>query len=163
MHVAAAVGVYLRPLWQIPRQTAFLCFLSWQLAVFGITIGYHRLFSHRSFSARRPLRVLLALLGCLGFQGSIKCEFSHSNIRLFPATECYLLHRVVCPASTSCRSTSAPKSKINSHVILKNIGFSGSIDIRMTLSMIHTAPQRVSITRIWAGYSANQTTRECIS
>ncbi|KAF8322280.1 putative stearoyl-CoA desaturase [Clavulina sp. PMI_390] len=38
----------------------------------GITIGYHRLWSHRSFVARRPLRFVLAILGTMGCQGSIK-------------------------------------------------------------------------------------------
>lgn len=82
MHAAAVLGVYCYPLWSRPRQTTFLCFVSWQLAVFGITIGYHRLYSHRSFTATRALRVVLALMGCLGFQGSIKCEFTPRNLQL---------------------------------------------------------------------------------
>jgi len=73
MHVAGLVGAYFKPLWYCHTNTALLCFLSWQLAIFGITIGYHRLYSHRSFRARRPLRLVLALLGTLGFQGSVKC------------------------------------------------------------------------------------------
>lgn len=38
----------------------------------SITIGYHRLWSHRAFTASLPLRIVLAGMGCLGFQGSIK-------------------------------------------------------------------------------------------
>lgn len=37
-----------------------------------ITIGYHRLYSHRAFRASTPVRVVLAALGSAGFQGSIK-------------------------------------------------------------------------------------------
>jgi len=37
----------------------------------GVTIGYHRLFAHRSFEAVRPLKISLAMLGTLAFQGSI--------------------------------------------------------------------------------------------
>ena len=37
----------------------------------GVTIGFHRLFTHRSFEARRPLKVILAVLGSMSFQGSI--------------------------------------------------------------------------------------------
>ena len=37
----------------------------------GITIGYHRLFTHRSFEANRPLKITLGVLGTLAFQGSI--------------------------------------------------------------------------------------------
>ncbi|SCV67904.1 BQ2448_5515 [Microbotryum intermedium] len=78
MHVLALVGAtYLSPWHQLRTQTlwrvrAELCIISWQLATFGITIGYHRLWSHRSFTAAFPLRVVLAGMGCLGFQGSIK-------------------------------------------------------------------------------------------
>lgn len=34
----------------------------------GITVGYHRLLTHRSYKTYRPVRYLLALLGCLSFQ-----------------------------------------------------------------------------------------------
>lgn len=37
----------------------------------GITIGFHRLFTHRSFVAKRPLKITLAVLGTMAFQGSI--------------------------------------------------------------------------------------------
>src|SRR5438105_3261887 len=31
----------------------------------GVTIGFHRLFAHRSFEARRPLKIVLAVLGSM--------------------------------------------------------------------------------------------------
>jgi len=37
----------------------------------GVTIGYHRLFAHRSFEAARPLKIVLAVLGSMSFQGSL--------------------------------------------------------------------------------------------
>ncbi len=37
----------------------------------GVTIGFHRLFTHRSFVARRPLKIVLAVLGSMSFQGSL--------------------------------------------------------------------------------------------
>jgi stearoyl-CoA desaturase (delta-9 desaturase) len=37
----------------------------------GITIGYHRLFTHRSFQAGAPLRYLLAALGSMALQGPV--------------------------------------------------------------------------------------------
>jgi stearoyl-CoA desaturase (Delta-9 desaturase) len=37
----------------------------------GVTIGFHRLFAHRSFEANRPLKIVLAILGTLAFQGSV--------------------------------------------------------------------------------------------
>lgn len=35
----------------------------------GVTVGYHRYFTHRSFKAIRPLRLGLALAGCLAVEG----------------------------------------------------------------------------------------------
>jgi stearoyl-CoA desaturase (delta-9 desaturase) len=41
------------------------------LTALGITIGYHRLFTHNAFSARRPLRYVLAVLGSMAVQGPL--------------------------------------------------------------------------------------------
>ena len=44
----------------------------------GITAGAHRLWAHRSYKARLPLRVLLALFNSMAFQVSksvIQCQF----------------------------------------------------------------------------------------
>ena len=35
----------------------------------GVTVGFHRLFAHRSFIANRPLKIGLAVLGSMAFQG----------------------------------------------------------------------------------------------
>lgn len=37
----------------------------------GVTIGFHRYFTHGSFKANRPLRAALAIAGSLSVQGSI--------------------------------------------------------------------------------------------
>jgi stearoyl-CoA desaturase (delta-9 desaturase) len=37
----------------------------------GVTVGFHRLFTHRSFKARRPLKVILAAAGSMSVQGSL--------------------------------------------------------------------------------------------
>ena len=37
----------------------------------GVTVGFHRHFTHKSFKATRPLKVALAVTGSLAFQGSI--------------------------------------------------------------------------------------------
>jgi stearoyl-CoA desaturase (delta-9 desaturase) len=37
----------------------------------AVTIGFHRLFTHRSFEAARPLKITLAILGTMSFQGSL--------------------------------------------------------------------------------------------
>src|SRR3989442_1390789 len=37
----------------------------------GVTLGYHRLFTHRSFRAIKPLRVTLAVAGSMSVEGSV--------------------------------------------------------------------------------------------
>lgn len=79
-HVVGLFGWYY---WPSSWRTWFLCYINWQFGTLGITIGqsvlcfkliagYHRLWSHRSFTARLPLRIVLAAMGTLGFQGSIR-------------------------------------------------------------------------------------------
>ncbi|OQR76067.1 acyl-CoA Delta(11) desaturase-like [Tropilaelaps mercedesae] len=43
-----------------------------QLAGLGVTAGAHRLWSHRSYKARLPLRIVLMLFNCLACQESLK-------------------------------------------------------------------------------------------
>jgi stearoyl-CoA desaturase (delta-9 desaturase) len=48
-----------------------LLVVGYALTVLGVTAGYHRLFTHHSFVARRPLKVALAVLGSCAVQGSL--------------------------------------------------------------------------------------------
>jgi stearoyl-CoA desaturase (delta-9 desaturase) len=41
------------------------------LTGFGVTVGFHRYFTHRSFSTNRPLRALLAIFGSAAIEGPI--------------------------------------------------------------------------------------------
>jgi len=55
-----------------PDWFAISLMLSFYLASgFGITLGYHRYFTHRSFETVKPIRYLLAILGSMAVQGSI--------------------------------------------------------------------------------------------
>jgi stearoyl-CoA desaturase (delta-9 desaturase) len=38
---------------------------------FGTTVGFHRYFTHRGFETTTPIRVLLAILGCMTMQGPL--------------------------------------------------------------------------------------------
>ncbi len=40
-------------------------------SMIGITVGFHRLFTHRSFHAVRPLQFLLGVFGSMAFQGPL--------------------------------------------------------------------------------------------
>jgi stearoyl-CoA desaturase (delta-9 desaturase) len=53
-------------------KTIWLTLILFQLGTMGITVGYHRLWSHRAYTARLPFRLALAIMGTLAFQGSIK-------------------------------------------------------------------------------------------
>jgi stearoyl-CoA desaturase (delta-9 desaturase) len=37
----------------------------------GVTLGYHRLFTHRAFQASRPFRAVIAVLGSMAAEGSV--------------------------------------------------------------------------------------------
>ncbi|KAK2461446.1 hypothetical protein APHAL10511_005909 [Amanita phalloides] len=71
-HIAALLGLYYRPLNTIPKATLALAAIRWQIAQFGITIGYHRMYSHRAFRAGLGVRIMLAIMGTSALQGSIK-------------------------------------------------------------------------------------------
>lgn len=72
-HLLAFYGVlFVSPIHKVSGTTLLLCILGGQLGSIGITMGYHRLWSHRSFVATEPLRWFLALVALFGAQGSIK-------------------------------------------------------------------------------------------
>src|SRR2546423_11386545 len=41
------------------------------LTALGVTVGFHRYFTHRSFATTRPIRALLAILGSAASEGPI--------------------------------------------------------------------------------------------
>lgn len=76
---------------------AYFCFL---LTALGVTAGAHRLWSHRSYKAKLPLRIFLAVANSMAFQVGTECTFLHTRSRLgaqAPGTPC--LSQVVCPCS----------------------------------------------------------------
>ncbi|EMD32546.1 hypothetical protein CERSUDRAFT_87875 [Gelatoporia subvermispora B] len=72
VHIAAAIGIYYYPWYSVPRATLWLTLFFWQASSIGVTVGYHRLYSHRAFRARLGVRILVACLGSSALQGSIK-------------------------------------------------------------------------------------------
>ena len=48
-----------------------LAVLFYAISGHGVTAGYHRLFAHRSFQARRGVKIALALAGSLAFEGAV--------------------------------------------------------------------------------------------
>ncbi|RKS70985.1 Delta-9 acyl-phospholipid desaturase [Actinomadura pelletieri DSM 43383] len=61
--VAVAWGRAIGPL------DVLLALVMYVVNIFGISVGYHRLLTHRSFRCPRPVRVTFALAGALALQG----------------------------------------------------------------------------------------------
>ena len=57
--------------WGIGPVDVLLSVVFFGIAAHGITIGYHRLFTHGSFKANRPLTVALAIAGSLAIEGPV--------------------------------------------------------------------------------------------
>ncbi|EUC43689.1 hypothetical protein COCMIDRAFT_100225 [Bipolaris oryzae ATCC 44560] len=65
-------GLYLSLSTPLTRPTLLWSIIYYATTAFGITGGYHRLWSHRCYSARLPLRLFLAFVGAGAIQGSIR-------------------------------------------------------------------------------------------
>jgi stearoyl-CoA desaturase (delta-9 desaturase) len=57
--------------WGLNWTDVILFFVFYNVSGLGITVGYHRLFTHGSFKANRPLRIALALAGSLAIEGPV--------------------------------------------------------------------------------------------
>ncbi|RBM13080.1 acyl-CoA desaturase [Prauserella sp. PE36] len=69
--VALALAVPFAWGWGLSWVDIGLGALFFVLSGLGITVGYHRLFTHGSFKANRPLRIALAIAGSLSAQGQV--------------------------------------------------------------------------------------------
>jgi stearoyl-CoA desaturase (Delta-9 desaturase) len=49
----------------------FVLAITYTVTGFGVTVGYHRLFTHRSFKTTRTVRALLAVLGSMAVEGPV--------------------------------------------------------------------------------------------
>jgi stearoyl-CoA desaturase (delta-9 desaturase) len=70
--VVPIYGLFAIPYVPLQLKTAIWSIIYYFLTGFGITGGYHRLWSHRCYSARAPLRYVLAFVGAGAVQGSIR-------------------------------------------------------------------------------------------
>lgn len=57
--------------WGITWIDLVLAAVFYTFATLGVTVGYHRYFTHGAFKANRPLRVTLAIAGSMAVQGSV--------------------------------------------------------------------------------------------
>jgi stearoyl-CoA desaturase (delta-9 desaturase) len=56
--------------WGLSALDLAMAAVGYLVSGFGLAAGYHRLFTHRSFKARRGLRIALAVAGSLAVEGS---------------------------------------------------------------------------------------------
>ncbi|GAA3311484.1 acyl-CoA desaturase [Nonomuraea dietziae] len=57
--------------WGIGVRDLLIAAVMYLVSIFGIAIGYHRLFTHRSFRCARPLRIALLLAGGMAVEGPV--------------------------------------------------------------------------------------------
>jgi stearoyl-CoA desaturase (delta-9 desaturase) len=70
LHIAAIYGVYL--LLFVADIRTFICGISLgSLGAYGVTAGAHRLWAHKSYKAKLPLRIILMLCQTFAFQNHI--------------------------------------------------------------------------------------------
>ncbi len=70
---AVALGVGIPFLWGqvIHLRDVLLTVVLYVITGHGISVGYHRLFTHRSFRANRVLKIVLASVGSMAVEGSV--------------------------------------------------------------------------------------------
>ncbi|MEU4247572.1 fatty acid desaturase [Amycolatopsis sp. NPDC026612] len=69
--VALLVAVPLVWGWGMSWVDLILAAAFYVFATLGVTVGFHRYFTHGAFKANRPLRVVLAIAGSMAVQGSV--------------------------------------------------------------------------------------------
>lgn len=67
--LAAAVPVFWG--WGLTWRDVVIAFVMYVLTGHGVTVGFHRYFTHRGFKAKRWLRVFLAVAGSMAIQGPV--------------------------------------------------------------------------------------------
>lgn len=69
--VALAAGVVVGWGWGIGPRDVVISLVMYVISIFGISVGYHRLVTHRSFACARPLRIVLAVAGGMALEGPV--------------------------------------------------------------------------------------------
>jgi len=69
-HLAALYGLYL-VFTEGQWKTTVAAFIMYWIAGLGITAGAHRLWAHKSYKAKFPLRMILMIFNCMAFENDI--------------------------------------------------------------------------------------------
>src|SRR5947209_7950720 len=71
LFIAVIVSVAVLWGWGVTWHDLVIGAVMYVIAGHGITIGYHRLFTHKAFKAARPLKVALAVAGTMAVEGDV--------------------------------------------------------------------------------------------
>ena len=82
---------------------AFVGIVCYVMSGLGITAGAHRLWAHRSYRAKLPLRILLAIWNSMAFQ--VRFALIVSNIRFYVFKECSKLTPIHSYRGTNVKTT----------------------------------------------------------
>lgn len=69
--LAVGLGISLAFMHRVTALDLWILLGSYVLTGLGVTVGYHRLFTHRAFETYKPVRYLLALLGSTAAEGGV--------------------------------------------------------------------------------------------
>ena len=64
--IGAAAAVIVAAVYWPPLHARITLLVMTLMTGFGVTLGFHRLFAHRSFATFRPVECILMILGCMG-------------------------------------------------------------------------------------------------
>jgi stearoyl-CoA desaturase (delta-9 desaturase) len=69
----AAVAVSVPLLWghAVHLRDLIMAAVLYAITGHGVTVGFHRLFAHRGFTPKRPLKIVLAIAGSMAIEGSV--------------------------------------------------------------------------------------------
>ncbi|HEV3386996.1 MAG TPA: acyl-CoA desaturase [Gemmata sp.] len=68
--IGALIAIVLACVYGLPAHAVVGLFAMAYATGFGVTVGFHRLFAHRSFATSRPVERVLMILGCMAGQSS---------------------------------------------------------------------------------------------
>ena len=114
---AIALGIAVPLLWgsAVTLFDVILAVVFYLVTGFGVTVGYHRLFAHKSFRAKRWLKIALASAGSLAVEGSVTSWVANHRRH----------HRIQRPARRPAlrRTVTAPGRGPGTRVLLAHVGW----------------------------------------
>ena len=102
VHITAFMGLF--RLQHCSYETLLFAQMLWPISGYGVTVGAHRLWAHRTYEAHFLFRLYLMLANSLAYQGSIySWAINHRLHHAYSETSkfcyvvlCYVIHDMLC-------------------------------------------------------------------